>query len=364
MSSDNPELIIVKIKTLSEANNVIIDKIKSLETKKIIAGRHYAVKIEDYTVKIVESTTGQTGKQIASAFDANGRALNNTKEMNMFNDNVDYNVTSFDDIVRLNRVIPDIVDKYAWLDPARSPPLLRLFLQNMEVLQVFLGEIDSLLIDIPSSMDELNTKALCLTEQMAELLQCARDFSTISSPLPITPQTPGAIDGCFDASTIKGELTLESPYMIIKEIKGDASVSWSKSIQSGTWQWILSVHAYVGQPSTVDGWIFLGIRDSKNCSQWSFEDKKCFGMSVTNYGSKYKQGLYRNGGFDLDKQGEHVNAGDQLTLTIDCDAGQLSLNSTHWRAPKVLNFPTNCAWFPHINTYSTSVKVVSFSKIH
>lgn len=70
-----------------------------------------------------------------------------TPEMNLINDNINYAVTSFADLVRLNSLVPTVAAKCVRLDDKKSPPVLRNYLQNMEFFQVLAGSIEEQLQD-------------------------------------------------------------------------------------------------------------------------------------------------------------------------------------------------------------------------
>lgn len=87
----------------------------------------------------------------------------------VFNDKIDFKCSCFEDAIRLNREMPTIAQKYAFFDCTNSAlGVIQNFLENMEILQTFLGEIESTLIDAKSSLDELEDGKEKLKQQAIE----------------------------------------------------------------------------------------------------------------------------------------------------------------------------------------------------
>jgi len=74
-------------------------------------------------------------------------SIESHEDTNLFNDNVDYTCVSFADTKRLNESLQKVALKFRLLDPLQSPPILRTFLSNIEIIQTFLGDLEGLLID-------------------------------------------------------------------------------------------------------------------------------------------------------------------------------------------------------------------------
>jgi hypothetical protein len=92
------------------------------------------------------------------------------EDMNLFNDNVQYHVQTFDDVVRLNASLTVVAMKYGWLDPIKLPPVLRKFLGNLEVVQTLLGDLEGKLVGAANDgMDEINAEVIEISERLRAL---------------------------------------------------------------------------------------------------------------------------------------------------------------------------------------------------
>jgi hypothetical protein len=90
--------------------------------------------------------------------------------MNLFNDNVKYEVSRFDDLVRLNTKIKEVALKFTWLDAKKAEPVLRLFRGNMELLQTLLGDIEGKTVSSSADgQEELFQRAEALEAQLQSL---------------------------------------------------------------------------------------------------------------------------------------------------------------------------------------------------
>lgn len=74
----------------------------------------------------------------------------------VFNDKIDFDCSCFADTIRLNREMPIVAKKYAFFDCTESAlGVIQNFLNNLELLQTFLGEIEASLQETAVSYLEL-----------------------------------------------------------------------------------------------------------------------------------------------------------------------------------------------------------------
>jgi len=97
--------------------------------------------------------------------------------MNFFNDNVNYECSSFPDVKRLNEKMLDVAEKYGWLDAVKSPPVLKDFLSNFESLQVILGEIEGLFQEDENHKERLQEQAKKINSKLSRLLEEIQDLN-------------------------------------------------------------------------------------------------------------------------------------------------------------------------------------------
>jgi hypothetical protein len=94
----------------------------------------------------------------------------NVPEMNLFNDNVDYIVSNFDQLCRLNTKLMEVARKFTWLDAKKAAPVLELFKTNLEIVQTLFGEIEGQARDFTSvGVDEILRKGEELEKQLLAL---------------------------------------------------------------------------------------------------------------------------------------------------------------------------------------------------
>jgi len=177
MSTENT-IILQKIKAISSVNNEIVQRIQDKVNNKGMVCRSRKFSLESGEVfKLVEKVEETSALDIVSGWKPKipKENFHNTEDMNIFNDNINYTCTSFDDVKRLNESIPKVSFKFRLLDPNQSPPILRLFYSNLEILQTFLGDLEGLLMDPESPKKELlkavqtlNDAHLYVTQQINE----------------------------------------------------------------------------------------------------------------------------------------------------------------------------------------------------
>jgi hypothetical protein len=175
-SSSSDSIILRKIISIQAINKEIIERIEKSRRdfgpfgSHVISGRQLVLDPTTRTTIRMEETKLPCSKIIATWNPKAAPKFNNTSDMNLFNDNLDYTVASFDDLVRLNAKIKDVALKFTWLDPRKSEAVLIQFKDNMEILQTLLGSVESMLISAtPDGEDELRHRAEELEGQLKAL---------------------------------------------------------------------------------------------------------------------------------------------------------------------------------------------------
>jgi len=85
----------------------------------------------------------------------------------LFNDQIKYQCKSFDELIELNRKLPTVAKKFRVFEcTASSIIYLQTFLANMELLKTFLGEVEELVQDAPTKLEQVNGSVKLLNEQL------------------------------------------------------------------------------------------------------------------------------------------------------------------------------------------------------
>jgi len=130
-------------------------------------------------------------------------SLKATNEMNLFNDNLNFSCKSFDDIKRLNKEMRSVAEKFCWLDPSKSPPILRAYLSNYEVLQVYLGELEGRLQDKESKHSLFSNKIQQLNDlhrQISNQIEEENSKEKSKWPEPGAKNRANSVELVFDKS--------------------------------------------------------------------------------------------------------------------------------------------------------------------
>jgi hypothetical protein len=91
----------------------------------------------------IEESLSQSGNTIISNWKRNAESPHQMQiPIDLFNDKLDFSCENFNDVQRLNEEMTKVLAKYTFLDPIRAAPEIDKFLNNFEVLQIFLGEIE------------------------------------------------------------------------------------------------------------------------------------------------------------------------------------------------------------------------------
>lgn len=105
--------------------------------------------------------------------------------MNMFNDPINYTLSNFSDVARLNKHIFDTAVKFDWLNPSKLPEnvslnsIFKSFKHNLEKLRDFLVKVEEKLAEMKGlkpeldvfkrEADEIKKKEIELKKQEEEL---------------------------------------------------------------------------------------------------------------------------------------------------------------------------------------------------
>jgi len=222
--------------------------------------------------------------------------------LDLFNDRVNYKCETFEDVLRLNDCMRNILEKYSFLDPKRAQTELGKFKNNFEVLQTCLGEIEELLhihVHPESKLEYYQSELDIINEKLASIY-CNGDVGVAN--IWTSPCTSHAItnNGTTAAINSGQQGCVLSSTGISKGIK-----VWKLRMIQRTSTCMVGV-----APENVN-------KSSSNYSTNGFYCNLDDGSLYSGPPTSYSNRAYISGG---------VRTGQLLTLTLNCDARTLSYN--------------------------------------
>jgi predicted heme/steroid binding protein len=183
---ETDSLVLKQIFAIYTINQEIIERLKKYSQENpesyVIYGRLIVFDPKTRTIRLDESKL-PSSQIITNWSPITPCQFSNTAEMNLFNDNIIYTVSNFEDLIRLNSKIKEVAVKFTWLDPKKAEPVLKLFKDNMEVLQTLLGEVEGLTLSPgDDGRQELFQRAEELEAQLKALEADIATWNTIHGP--------------------------------------------------------------------------------------------------------------------------------------------------------------------------------------
>jgi len=130
-----------------------------------------------------------------------------------FNDNIDYCCVNFEDVVRLNKEMARVGQKYRIFDCTQTAlDVIQSFLTNLEIIQIFLGEIEASLQDSQSCLDELRQGSNKLKQEVLQLSEKVQGVNAKEVELTKRRETAKKI-----RETIKTKVMAESGRQKLKK---------------------------------------------------------------------------------------------------------------------------------------------------
>jgi len=170
--------LIQKIDAIAKVNNEIITRIELMSKEDIIIGYDYTLSQNmqkqsinvrsDLPSKVFSISDRKITKNASEIINAWCPVKELQKIDDFFNDNLDYNCNSFSDIIRLNKEMVRVSKKYVIFDCTQTAiNVISSFLDNIEILQTFLGEIETLLSQSsPSKLEKLTAQINSLNKTL------------------------------------------------------------------------------------------------------------------------------------------------------------------------------------------------------
>jgi hypothetical protein len=214
---------------------------------------------------------------------------NNTKlsfspEMNLFNDNINATCTSFADVKRLNEQMKMVAQKFTWLDPTKSAPVLRKFLSNFEVLQVYLGQIEVLLQGQVSQLEYYRNKVNELNKM----------YKDIASEIETNNKEVVRMGLRLDLQTLVGiGGTVSVDGKRYTSVNRSCAISCHRSFTTGVHHWKIRY-----EPTDAQGWLLIGVQSKpKANSATSYCESDTYAVNVTTITAPSNNGHYTAGSF-------------------------------------------------------------------
>lgn len=275
-------------------------------------------------------------------------------------------MAGYTDLTRLNTEIPKLcIQLSSILVPQIVSPVLRDMLENMEVLQVCLGEIEGSLVDQRDNLPALQEGALCINNMLKELRLSAKEGS--SKP---TLQ--------ISEASLKGSLNVYPG-----RVQGDAkdqigTVSGKQAFSSGKLSWsvkILDVQRRsigFGSTSMIPNEtnslsLLLGVTSNPttatsdchydpNCIVFSLHDRQLF-QGKRKEDANGPQAAVPARTASPYESSRHFSNGEVFVVYLDCDARQLSISCKSWPSAISTRLPAGSSWYPHFCSLNTSFYV-------
>jgi len=180
---DSVDMLLAKVTALAKVNGEIIQRINSKPNK---------ITFEYYLTQNPTTAEEKKGCFNIQEVKVNANAVGIVKKWtqnvqltvikDIFNDKTDYTCKSFEDLVRINGTMLEVVQKYELFGESDKAKLeISKFLSNFEVIQTKLGEIEEELADSNSQLLQFEEKVKLINDTLVELTKERNIFYCLSS---------------------------------------------------------------------------------------------------------------------------------------------------------------------------------------
>jgi len=161
-------ILLQQIAALAKVNNEIIERLKSKINANIIVGYKYTLSNNGRTENALSVSENKITEQASNILASWCPSENLIKlKIDYFNDNLDFSCDNFEDIIRLNKEMVRVSEKYTIFDCTESAlDVIKNFKLNFETLHVFLGDIEQKFQDEQSRLEKLEKSASQLNENL------------------------------------------------------------------------------------------------------------------------------------------------------------------------------------------------------
>jgi len=140
--------LISECKTIGTVNLEMIARINQVGDETTLVKNYYVQKRDepDQGLFFLEEVNEELPR--SSILENWKKVITLKKPVDLFNDKLNYNCSTFQDITKLNESMLGVIDKFLFLDPKRAQSELEKFKVNFEILQQCLGEVEASLHNI------------------------------------------------------------------------------------------------------------------------------------------------------------------------------------------------------------------------
>eukprot|EP01087_Luapelamoeba_hula_P020970 TRINITY_DN7248_c0_g1_i1.p1 TRINITY_DN7248_c0_g1~~TRINITY_DN7248_c0_g1_i1.p1 ORF type:complete len:370 (-),score=38.13 TRINITY_DN7248_c0_g1_i1:227-1336(-) len=353
-STSSAAELVAKIVAIAKVNAEIVASIEdhSKQNREVVRGVRFNIgpstdgNLPSVTPNAYSSYSSTIIASWAPA--ATAPAFEKGAELNLFNDNIDYSVRSYEDVKRLSNTVHIVAQKYDFLDEKKSPPMLRKFLTNLEIIQTLLGDIQGRLTDYSDPMvEEIVKTDADLREKwaahvnriqtfnktmLAALGPVSLDLATWKTPQPTT--TISADGRTLTKTTVRHEAV---------SVAGIIGSTCSTEM-------LLRYQPLAGS----HGWLLIGVHNNApNASQGSYEDPGCWGFVVSVRAAiNYIAHTHQGGKQVVSNVDTRSDGGAIIKATVDLASSTLTLSEAGqpgWTTSMQLPVSPENKWRFHFN---------------
>lgn len=338
------EQLVSKIFAIKEVNDAVIARVDHRSSGQV-SHREYAIS-NTPPFKVDVREWNMLGSDLIFTWRNKGRSLKQT-ELQLFQLEIDWAANAYTDLVRLNLEIPVAVSKLLeWVSPTKLPSLMRVLLDNMELVQVMLGEIEALVQDTPDALDEISKQVDVMNEKLVALRVEAQQHSN---------QRP-VCDLALNPSSLKGRVVIsQQNKTAANQDATPCSISCTQAVPNKPSVWKVEAKGI----HRASAFLCIGVHSSPaNATERSYNDNQFFGCSVSSTsGTAF---LYK--GCDdtrVETNASGFEDGAEFTVRVDTTATppKLSVHSPKWKTPLEVELPYKRTWYPHFCFSGTEIKL-------
>jgi len=161
--------LLKKIQAIVTINEEIIQRVKAKQS--VVTSCNFTVVQGQFTVEVKETKESQNAQDLIKLWQAK---VELTPVEDIFNDKIEYTCTTIDDVGNLNGQILRVAQKFKRFGgSSEAVEDLIKFKENVEKIQVCLGELEEKLMDVDSKLGELNQSAEKINKKIARLQELA-----------------------------------------------------------------------------------------------------------------------------------------------------------------------------------------------
>lgn len=226
-----------------------------------------------------------------------------------------------------------------WLSATKLPSLLSTSLDNLEMIQTFLGEIEESLVHRQATVDLVRQKISTLNAISKQLHD-----EVLSLTVKQTPKLR------FWKESAKGSTAdLTASDQVLSCQYSTISIACTTHYACGDITWRVQV---VKPPNS--GTFAVGVHWEPSSSCVSADDEKFCGISLTGSSlDRYNAGTRASVSGNWPVQKDQV-----IEIRLDCLKRLLSFSSPNWASTTSIRLPTPKYWYPYFILYSGSIRLV------